>query len=252
MDAPASYSCILECIVGSTLHGTSVEDGLEDLDIMGVAIEHPSRLLGFSTRDTWVERTKPEGVRSEAGDVDKTTYGLRKYLGLALNGNPTILLPLFAPAEFTRFINSTGQELRDLAPHLLSRRVGSSFLGYLDQQLKRLMGRAGQKRCTRPELIERHGFDTKFAGHVIRLGLQGIELLSTGKLTLPMPEAARQQVRDVRLGKLSIHEVEAWGLDLIEQLKQARDKSPLPEEPNTPLVEKWMLHTYLEHWSQRK
>ena len=249
MGASPPYTRILECIVGSTLHGTAVDDGLEDLDIMAVAIEAPSRILGFSTRDTWVERTKPEGVRSEAGDVDKTTYGLRKYLGLALKGNPTILLPLFAPEQHIRFMNDIGQDLRGMTPHILSRRMGSCFLGYLDQQLKRLMGRAGQKRCTRPELIERHGFDTKFAGHVIRLGLQGIELLSTGKLTLPMSEAARQQVRDVRLGRFPIHEVEAWGLDLVEQLKQTRDKSPLPEEPNTPLVEKWMLHTYLEYWS---
>lgn len=242
------YSLILECIVGSTLHGTAVDDGLEDLDIMGVGVEYLRTMNGFSPRDHWVERTKPEGVRSEAGDVDRTIYGLKKYVLLALGGNPTILLPLFAPPAMTRHIDATGQELRDLTSHLLSRRVGSSFLGYLDQQLKRLMGRSGQKRCTRPELIERHGFDTKYAGHVIRLGLQGIELLSTGKLTLPMSEPHGQQVRDVRLGKLSIQEVELWGLSLIESLKLAREKSPLPEEPNSPLVEEWMLDTYLKCW----
>lgn len=167
---------------------------------------------------------------------------------MALNGNPTILLPLFAPAEFTRFINSTGQELRDLTPHLLSRRVGSSFLGYLDQQLKRLTGKSGQKRCTRPELIERHGFDTKYAGHVIRLGLQGVELLSTGKLTLPMPEPDRQLVRAVRRGKASIQEVERWGNELIEKLKREKENSPPPEAPNSSLAEEWMMDTYLRHW----
>jgi uncharacterized protein len=91
------YSIILESIVGSTLHGTSVADGLEDLDLMAIVIESKERLIGFDTTDTWTFRTKPDGVRSEAGDVDWVGYGLRKYLKLALAGNPSILLPLFAP-----------------------------------------------------------------------------------------------------------------------------------------------------------
>lgn len=30
---------ILEAIVGSTVHGTAVDDGLEDLDLMAVVLE---------------------------------------------------------------------------------------------------------------------------------------------------------------------------------------------------------------------
>jgi hypothetical protein len=32
-----------------------------------------------------------------------------------------------------------------------------------------------------------HGYDTKYAMHVLRLGLQGVELLTTGRFTLPVP-----------------------------------------------------------------
>jgi hypothetical protein len=39
----------------------------------------------------------------------------------------------------------------------------------------------------RPELVAVHGYDTKYAMHALRLGLQGIELLSTGRITLPVP-----------------------------------------------------------------
>lgn len=67
---------ILEVVVGSTVHGTAVPDGLEDLDLMRIVVEDSKTFAGFSSRDTWVERTKPQGVRSEAGDVDLTVYGL--------------------------------------------------------------------------------------------------------------------------------------------------------------------------------
>ena len=91
---------ILEVVVGSTLHGTAVLDGLEDLDIMAVVLESKEEFIGLYPEDTWTHRTKPQGVRSEAGDVDHVSYGLRKYLRLAMRGNPTILLALFARDPF--------------------------------------------------------------------------------------------------------------------------------------------------------
>ena len=57
---------ILKHWPGSTLHGTSVDDGLEDIDLIGVCIEDrpPNSAVRGTTgtqraisRDTWVERT---------------------------------------------------------------------------------------------------------------------------------------------------------------------------------------------------
>ena len=36
-------------------------------------------------------RTQPEGVRSGPGDLDLIVYSLRKWMRLALTGNPTVL-----------------------------------------------------------------------------------------------------------------------------------------------------------------
>lgn len=107
---------ILKAIVGSTVHGTAVDDGLEDLDMIAVLVENFNNVVSFNPKDTWVERTKPEGVRSEAGDIDLTTYGLRKFLSLALKGNPTILLAFFVPSKFIIDINIKGVLLQQLYP----------------------------------------------------------------------------------------------------------------------------------------
>lgn len=46
-----------------------------------------------------------------------------------------------------------------------------------------------KKFSNRKELLEKYNFDTKFASHLIRLLLEGKELLETGKLVFPLSYA---------------------------------------------------------------
>ena len=171
---------ILRATVGSTLHGLH-HGNQDDRDEMGVFLEPPEFLLGLAgPLEHYVERTQPEGMRSGPGDLDLVVYSLRKYVRLALKGHPTILLLLFAPDEHVLLETELGRELRALAPALLSRRAGRGYLGYLRGQTERLLGSRGQRRVNRPELVEAHGYDTKYAMHAARLGYQGLELLETG------------------------------------------------------------------------
>jgi len=247
---------ILECVVGSTAHGTSVDDGLEDLDLMSIVIERPVHRLGFvrgayglkldaALPDTWIERTKPEGVRSEAGDVDYVKHGLRKFVELAFKNNPSILLMFFAP---TRVCTVEGVELRNMADKFICRQAYKSFGGFMDDQFKRLTGTQGQKNVTRPELIEAYGFDTKYAGHIVRLGYQGTELLRTGRITMPMPERERQHVVDVRTGKYSLRNITEQIKEIQTSLAWAGAHTALRAEPDFVSIETWMIAKYLDYW----
>lgn len=241
---------ILEVTVGSTVHGTNVDDGLEDLDVLSVVVETPRTYLGFSQTDTWVERTKPEGVRSEAGDVDRSMYGVRKFLSLALKNNPTILLAFFVPPEHIRYITLDGANLRRLYPLIVSRQCIGPFQGYMKQQHERLLGLRGQRNVTRPELVNAYGYDTKYAGHIIRLGFQGVELLRTGKLTLPMPEPERQLVVNVRTGMYTLAHVSELIIEAEESLKRAAIETELRPYPDREAVQEWMVNLYLREFSE--
>ena len=194
---------ILRGTVGSTVHGLHHGDQ-DDRDEMAIFLE-PAEFLGglrlARTGSSWgsfehyVERTQPEGARSGPGDLDLVAYSLRKWLRLALSGNPTVLLLLFSPPESLLVCTERGAALRALAPAIVSRKAGPRFVGYMRAQKERLTGTRGQRRVNRPELIEAHGFDTKYAMHVAPLGLQGIELLSTGRLTLPIADPDRSRNR---------------------------------------------------------
>jgi uncharacterized protein len=176
------------------------------------------------------------------------TYTLRKWLRPAVSGNPTVLLLLFSPRETLSVCTERGRMLRALAPAIVSQEAGPRFLGYLRSQRERLVGARGQKRVNRPELIEAHGFDTKYAMHVVRLGRQGIELLRTGRLAMPKPEPDRSRIMAIRRGEISEAEVVAEVEEVEEELMPAIEESPLPREPDREAVDAFIVATYRDAW----
>lgn len=248
------HSTLLRCEVGSGLHGIA-EGTPNDRDEMGVCVE-PFRLACGLTAPfeqhiyrTAAEREHRHDAPSQPGDLDLTIYSLRKWVRLALDGNPSVLLLLFAPSSHMVACDARGQQLRELAPAFASRQAGKRFLGYLQQQRQRLLGERGQKNVNRRELVKRYGYDTKYAGHMLRLGAQGVEYMQTGSLTLPMVDPMRSRILDVRQGRVDINAVLTQAGELEQELKDLLDTSPLPEEPDREKVEQWMQRTYWHHWA---
>lgn len=246
------YQILLTCEVGSGAHGIA-KAGRDDEDVMGVCVEAMRDAFGLgSTFEQIIHRTAAvrEGrhdAPSQPGDLDLTIYSLRKWCRLALDGNPTVLLLLWAPYQT---INPEGMELRALADHFASRLAGKRFLGYLQAQRQRLLGERGQRNVNRRDLVERFGFDTKYAGHMLRLGYQGVEFMESGRLTLPMKEPERGRVLAVRAGEVLLNDVLNETGDVERRLKDLLDTSPLPPTPDREGVERWMVDIYREHWEK--
>lgn len=253
----AEDNCILLVQVGSGLHGIAIK-GRDDRDEMGLCIEPPEYLVGVTvdepqspipaprTFQQWEFRTQQMHVRSGPGDLDHTNYSLRKWAKLAAAGNPTVILPLFAPDDEVMWMRPPGEELRAMKSMFLSRSAGERYIGYLDTQRDRMLGLLSQ-RTNRPELVEQYGFDVKFASHALRLGIQGVELLTTGELTLPMQ--TRNYLIGIREGVIPQREVLyqiAW---FRKQLVDLCDTSPLPLYADYQAINRWLTKTYLEWWA---
>lgn len=247
--AVAEPNTILLGLVGSTVHGVTVESA-DDRDEMGICIEPPEYVAGLRVFDQWVYRTQPEGARSGPGDIDRTVYSLRKWCRLALAGNPTVMLLLHVPDDQCSVLEEPGRTLRANKQWFASRRAGHAYLGYMQRQRDRMTGERGQMRVNRPELIERYGFDTKYAGHVLRLGYQGIEFLEHGGLTLPMRSPERTRVLDVRNGRVSFEDVLAEADELQHRLESLLEDSPLAERPNYDAVNAFLADTYRTWWNR--
>jgi hypothetical protein len=247
----ASRGEILRCVVGSGVHGIAIS-GTDDHDEMGVYIEPAEYLLGVRAyRDSYVARTKAEGQRSGPGDTDLVMYALRKYLRLAMKGNPTALLPLYAPAKDLIVCEPLGTELRQMRECFLSAEAVKRFLGYMEAQHERMMGSGKRNRVpNRPELVQAHGWDTKYGSHALRLAYQGAEIAFDGQLTLPLPPGIRQAVLDVKTGRVSREDVSAEIQFLAGKVRRALEAGTVavPARPQTELIEEFSVYAHRKFW----
>jgi hypothetical protein len=245
---------ILHTVVGSGVHGIAIE-GTDDEDEMAVFIEPVEHVIGTAERmDIVTYRTKPEGERSEPGDIDLSMYSLRKYIRLAAVGNPTAVLPLWCPQSSIIHMTETGRLLREHRSSFMSQQSVHRFLGYMDAQFERMMGRGKRNRVpNRPELVERYGWDVKYGAHALRLAYQGYEICLMGRLTLPMAEGPREHVLAVKRGEVTRTEVANKILNLTKTTRQVlKNGTPLPEKPDWDTIGAFSVRAHLDHWERAK
>ena len=77
-----------------------------------------------------------------------------------------------------------------------------------------------------------------------------MELLTTGRLSLPMREPERSYLLDVRRGKISEQECLTRAGELERELAELETASALPDAPAEALVEEWVLDAYRRSWRQ--
>ncbi|WP_204331876.1 nucleotidyltransferase domain-containing protein [Geodermatophilus sabuli] len=111
-----------------------------------------------------------------------------------------------------------------------------------------MTGEAGA-RTNRPELVAAHGHDVKYAMHALRLGVQGVELLTTGRITLPVPEPDRTRLRAVRRGDVPLAEVLAEVTAVERRLADLRESAAVPPEPDRGWVDGWLHRSHEAYWA---
>lgn len=237
---------ILRGLVGSTVHGLA-NPGTDDRDEMGVCIEPPEYIAGLRQFEHYVFRTQPEGTPSGPGDLDLTIYGLRRFCQLALKGSPTVLLLFFVHGEHVLARTPAGERLQALAPAFISKRTGQAFRGYVEGQRRSLLLDAQPRRAR--ELSPVHGYDTKYAMHALRIAVQGIELLETGRITLPVPEPDRARLRAVRAGRVPLDEVVARLDELTARLERLTAQADLRADGDHERVDAFLVEAYREAWA---
>jgi predicted nucleotidyltransferase len=229
---------------GSELHGAKVH-GTDDLDIYGVYIEPPELALGLESMPHFVWSTAGNERRNGPKDVDITLYSLKKWAALACKGNPTALHFLFAKSAVR---SKTWINILTHKNVFLSRSCVSQFLGFADDQLRRMTGQKGRgKKGQRPELEEKYGYDVKAGMHVLRLLYECHELVSTGKITLPRPE--RDLLIRVRTGKYSMDKVLAMAQKQFANCEEAAKASSLPEKLDRAAVSSLLAQSYRAAWN---
>jgi predicted nucleotidyltransferase len=230
---------------GSQLHGAKLAL-TDDLDIYGVFIEPPEHALGLTRLDHYVWSTAGDDRRNGPDDIDVTLYSLRKWASLAAKGNATTLHFIYAPVS-PEISSSLWEQVVENRALFLSKKSGHQFQRFAESQLRRLKGEGVGKHGIRQEYVRNFGFDTKAAMHLLRLLFEGIELLTTGWITLPRPE--KDLLISVRTGEFgSMEKVLRFADEKFADLEEAERNSPLPDGVDMERVSRFVASLYLEHW----
>lgn len=231
-------------IGGSELHGAKV-GATDDLDLYGVFLDGPARTLGLEPRSHFVWSTASDDRRNGPDDVDLTLYSLRRWAHLAAKGNATALHFVFADAtgvsdELWRMVQANR--------HLfLSKRSAVQFMGFADNQLRRITGEKGRgAKGRRPEYEGRFGYDTKAAMHCLRLYLECIELMKSGVITLPRPE--RDFLMEARSGAWTLERFLQEAERLRVEAEDSAAQSKLPAEVDVAAISELIGRAYLAAW----
>lgn len=162
---------------------------------------------------------------------------------MAAKGNPSALHFVFAKPQFSTEWWNRIVSRRDV---FAAKRHVLPFLKFADDQMERLCGRKGQKNIHRAALEQKHGYDTKYAMHVIRLYLEGKEYIETGKITLPNPRV--DLLISIREGRYQRLEIEEMGKQLESEALAAQSRSPLPEQVDLAAVSELITKVYMDFW----
>jgi hypothetical protein len=86
------------------------------------------------------------------------------------------------------------------------------------------------KATNRRDLILNHGFDSKFGMHLVRLLMEGKELLETGKLAFPLK--GRELLLDIRSGKYTVDQVIELAENIEKDVEELSVKSSIRGKPD--------------------
>lgn len=216
---------------GSYAYGTNIESS--DVDYRGVVMPSKEQIFGMDRFDQFVNQ-----------DPDVTVFNIKKFVYLASQANPNILELLFIDREesiiLERPLFKWIKANRDL---FLSEKVFDTYRGYAFEQSKRLtmFDKSATQNSQRIDLIERFGYDTKKAMHLVRLLRTGIEILRDGELNVYRPD--RNKLIDIRNGKYSLDEIKDIEQSLRLELADAKEKTNLPKKVNYKRINDLLIGT---------
>lgn len=117
------------------------------------------------------------------------------------------------------------------------RTVGEAIDEYSKFRKERFNG-GGRLGAKRKELIRKYGFDLKNAVHIMRLAEAGVQILTTGKLSLK--SANREFLLKVKNGEIEKEKVLA-SVESILSMLETDLVSVVPDEPNEKFAEEHII-----------
>jgi predicted nucleotidyltransferase len=244
-----------ETIMGSVAYGVSSDSS--DVDVYGWAIPPKEdifphlrgEILGFGRQAKRFEQYHEHHIQDRdalAGHgrtYDLTIFGIVKFFQLAMENNPNIIGSLFTPATCVLHSTGVGNLVREGRRLFLHRGAWPKFKGYAYGQLHKLSIKKPQGK--RAELVEHHGYDVKFAYHVVRLLGEVEQILIEGDIDL---QRHNEQLKAIRRGEWTEDRLRTWFAEKESHLERVYAESTLRAVPDEDRIKALLVNCLEEHY----
>ncbi len=238
-----------ESLMGSHAYGVATD--VSDMDIYGWCIP-PKEILfphlagvipGFGDQGQRFEQYQQPHVEADGRDYDLTIYNIVKYFKLCADCNPNMIDSLFVPENCVKHATLVGQKVRENRRLFLSKRVWPRFKGYAYEQVKKLSNK--QPVGKRLAVVQEHGYDVKFAYHVVRLLSEAEMILNEGDLDL---QRNNDELKAIRRGEWAEARVHAHFDTKVAALEEAYGRCHLPDRPDEVALKRLLLECLEDHY----
>lgn len=238
-----------ETMMGSVAYGVSSDTS--DVDVYGICMppKHTvfphlaGEIFGFGEQIKRFETWQEHHVAAEGKSWDFQVLGIVKFFQLAMENNPNIIDTMFTPRRCVLSSTAIGAYIREHRVDFLHKGAWHKFKGYSYNQLNKI--RTKTPTGKRTELVEAHGYDVKFAYHVVRLLLEVEQILVSRDIDL---ERDREQLKAIRRGEWTLPQLEEWAQDKEKKLEALYHTSQVPYAPDEALIRRHLMHCLEAHY----
>lgn len=235
----AKDNLILKVTTGSHLYGTNTEES--DWDYQGIFIPPKEYVIGIHTCEQVI-------VKGKNDSFDYTCYTLPKYFQLARANNPNILSMLYTPERDIHFSNEYGREIIKNRHLFLSKKSYHTFRGYAHSQRHKILSKDPIGK--RKDVVDKYGYDTKFAMHLIRLLYEAIDIMVAKEIIYPATN--RKVLNAIRNGEWTLEQVLSEAIRLEKLVDESYVRSDLQYSANDKEIEKLQIRLLEQFWNETK
>lgn len=227
---------ILLAPTGSHAYGTNTPTS--DRDYKGVCVPPKEFFLGLNAFNEY-DTSGGKNFKNTKDDIDVNIIHITKFVKDATQGVPNNIDILFVRPEDYMKLTEFGQILVDNRHLFLSKAIYSKFRRYAHAQKHRMIIKKSNG-TGRQDLIQEHGYDTKFFMHIARLQTSAIEILKTGDYSTFRPN--RDFLLNCRNGEYTFEQALKIVEDLDRELEEANETCTiLPDTPDFQKVNDMLI-----------
>ena len=240
-----------EVMMGSVAYGVS--NNTSDIDIYGFCVPNKEtifphlagEILGFGRQKQRFEQYQQHHIKDPSNDkeYDVTIYNIVKYFSLCMENNPNMIDSLFVPQRCVLHCTQVGNLVRENRKLFLHKGSWHKYKGYAYSQLHKM--RIKEPEGKRKEMVDKYGYDLKFAYHVVRLLSQVEQIMIEHDLDL---ERNREQLKSIRRGEWTMEKIEEWAEQKERALEDVYTKSDLRHSPDEAAIKELLLNCLELHF----